>query len=479
VTKRSRATARAAAPRRKPKTPALNLLVALAATLLPLLAIELYFRATYREEWYVEGDFPPGRYPRLNADGLRDVDYGPKLPGAYRILLIGDSFTFGSGVEDDAAIWPAHLERRLAELRPLPEVSAYEVLNGGIAGSLTDKWVALYRQQRELFRPDFVLVVFFVRDGTRMEPVADRLAAGSLARIHAEPLAQLSTTYRYFREKFLAIHFGRQLERFFVDSYVGSAEQTVEWQRAQANLLALRDGAAADGARFGLATFPMLYGLERDPYPFQPAMDALERFCRAHDIPHLSLLPAFRGRQSSDLWVSTANKHPNAEGHAIAAGALLPFVRELMTSPAGGSHPRADETQPSTARAANAARTSARSRRSAHWYPSTSARERMGRSVPAWNASAHARRFNLPLDVRSSVPGATIVTLATDRPTPRRTRRRTASATSAGGRQDSGLASATTCSSSVPARPGAENATTRPRRSPTTPAATVSMSDGA
>jgi hypothetical protein len=326
---RTRATS---APPSRARAAAVNLLTALVATIVPLTAIELYYRATYREEWYVERDFPAGRYPRLNADGLRDVDYGPKQPGSYRILLIGDSFTFGSGVEDDAAIWPAILERRLGELRPLPDVRTYEVLNGGIAGSLTDKWVALYRQQRELFQPDLVLVVFFIRDGTRMEDVQNDLANASLDRIHAEPLARVSKTYRYFREKLLAIHFAHQLERFFVDSYVGTPEQTAEWQRAQRNLVVLRDMAGAGGARFGMASFPMLYGLERAPYPFQPAMDALEAFCRANGVPHLSLLPVFRGRQSSDLWVSTANKHPNAAGHAIAAAALGPFVVQLMES---------------------------------------------------------------------------------------------------------------------------------------------------
>jgi hypothetical protein len=174
---------------------ALNVFTALVATLVPLTAIELYYRATYRAEWYIERDFPPGRYPRLNADGLRDLDYGAKAPGSYRILALGDSFTFGSGVEDDGAIWPAILERRLGELQPLAPVRTYEVLNGGIAGSLTDKWVALYRQQRELFRPDLVLVTFFLRDGTRLEDVQENLASASLDRIHADPLARVSTTY--------------------------------------------------------------------------------------------------------------------------------------------------------------------------------------------------------------------------------------------------------------------------------------------
>ncbi len=311
---------------------ALNLLTALVTVLVALGAIELYYRATYRAEWLTEPEFPPGRYPRLNTVGLRDVDYGPKQPGSYRILLLGDSFTFGSGVVDDAAIWPAIVERRLAELRPLDGVTRYEVLNGGVAGSLTDTWVALFQQQRELFRPDLVLAVFFLRDGTRLEQVQERLADDNLATIRADPLAGISTAYRYHRERWLAINFASLLERFFHDSYVGTAEQTAEWRRAQENLLAIRAATVADGARFAVVIFPMLYGFDRDPYPFQAAMDAVEGFCRANDIPSLSLLPAYAGRRATDLWVSEVNKHPNAAGHAVAADAILPFLTDAMRS---------------------------------------------------------------------------------------------------------------------------------------------------
>jgi hypothetical protein len=54
------------------------------------------------------------------------------------------------------------------------------------------------------------------------------------------------------------------------------------------------------------------------------------RLCREDGIAHPSLLPAFRGRRAADLWVSEINKHPSAEGHALAADALLPFVLVLM-----------------------------------------------------------------------------------------------------------------------------------------------------
>jgi hypothetical protein len=315
------------------RTIAANVLIALVATLVPLCAIEMYYRVTYRAQWYAGHDFPPGHYPHLNADRLRDIDYGPKTLGTYRILLLGDSFTFGSGVEDDDAIWPAIIERRLGELRPLPLVASYEVLNGGLPGSLTDQWVALYGRQKERFRPDLVIVVFFLRDGTRFEYAMNEQAASDLGAIEADRLARISTAYRYFREKWWTFHFAGELSQFFVDSYVGSVAATGEWRRAQRNILSLRDMAAADGSKFALVSFPMLFALDDGVYPFQAAMDAIRDFADANGLAHLSLLPAFRGRRAPDLWVSSTNQHPNREGHAIAASALLPFVREVMQSP--------------------------------------------------------------------------------------------------------------------------------------------------
>jgi hypothetical protein len=37
---------------------------------------------------------------RINAAGLRGAELGPKTPGKERILVLGDSFVFGVGVED-------------------------------------------------------------------------------------------------------------------------------------------------------------------------------------------------------------------------------------------------------------------------------------------------------------------------------------------------------------------------------------------
>jgi hypothetical protein len=79
----------------------------------------------------------------------------------------------------------------------------------------------------------------------------------------------------------------------------------------------------------GLVVFPVLADLKA-PYPFQPSIDALTNYGKELELPTLSLLPAFMGKNGPDLWVSPYNQHPNAMGHQIAADAILPFVRKLL-----------------------------------------------------------------------------------------------------------------------------------------------------
>lgn len=78
-----------------------------------------------------------------------------------------------------------------------------------------------------------------------------------------------------------------------------------------------------------MAVFPVLAQLD-DTYPFRPTSDLVLEWARAEGMPTHDLLPAFLGRDASRLWVSAWDRHPNAEGHALAAQSLLPFARTLL-----------------------------------------------------------------------------------------------------------------------------------------------------
>lgn len=308
------------------------------SVILVAVAAEVWARIVYDAPWHerltLEQRQSQQHVYRENELGLRDVDYpSPKPVDHRRVLILGDSFTFGSGVFDDDRVFPEIIERRLNDSHRPPGVRRIDVLNGGIHGSLTKDWLRLFRRIEDHFQPDVVVSVFFLRDGTMTGSVPaffDPIRKSIVARNRDSWLYRLSYVFRIVRDELDRRLISEAYTKEFHQAYFGEGAETAEWRRAQRHLLRLRDFAAERGAVSGLVVFPVLVDLRADDYPFQRICDEVLRFASRHRIPSLDLLPAFRGRASPELWVSPVDQHPNAEGHRIAAEAILPFVVQLL-----------------------------------------------------------------------------------------------------------------------------------------------------
>lgn len=302
--------------------------------LLGLAAIEVVARLAWTRPWYdqlvAEQADPEWKSKiRKNSLGLRGREpASPRPEGVERVLVLGDSFTFGSGVIDDEAIFVSRLERSLSS-EPGRRV---EILNGGKPGSITGDWLSLLRRVGPAFRPDVVLVVFFLRDGTRTtvgEGFFGPVRSGIAARNRDSWLYRNLYAWRWWRDRLDRREISDRYSREILLAYLGDEEQTAEWRAAQANLRTIRDESAALGARTGLVVFPILADFG-PRHPFLPVIDRIEQAGIEAGLPVLDLLPAFRGEDPSGLWVSPLDQHPNQRGHEIAAQAILPFLRSLL-----------------------------------------------------------------------------------------------------------------------------------------------------
>jgi lysophospholipase L1-like esterase len=98
----------------------------------------------------------------INALGFRDTRDYPldKPPGTFRILVLGDSVTFGHGALSDTT-YPYLLERRLREWRA--DIN-WEVWNLGVPGYNTTQELKYLERIGPRYRPDLVIVGFFEND---------------------------------------------------------------------------------------------------------------------------------------------------------------------------------------------------------------------------------------------------------------------------------------------------------------------------
>ena len=84
----------------------------------------------------------------------------PKPASTTRVLFIGDSFTFGQGVNDDQT-FAAETGRRLKNLCPATRL---EVVNAGVPGFSTSQELALLETEGLALEPDVVVLGFYAND---------------------------------------------------------------------------------------------------------------------------------------------------------------------------------------------------------------------------------------------------------------------------------------------------------------------------
>lgn len=109
--------------------------------------------------------YSPGEYDvrvTTNSVGMRGPREYPvdRAPDTLRILLLGDSFTFGFGVEDDEVV-SAVLEDRLNAVAPGRRA---EALNLGVSGFGQAEEIVTWQERGRQYRPDVVVILYFDND---------------------------------------------------------------------------------------------------------------------------------------------------------------------------------------------------------------------------------------------------------------------------------------------------------------------------
>jgi peptidoglycan/LPS O-acetylase OafA/YrhL len=96
-----------------------------------------------------------------NALGFQGPAYAKeKSPDRLRIMVIGDAFTSAEGVDTDAA-WPRLLVEDLEAFIPGEHV---EVFNFAVTGYGPNQYAAVLKEYVPVYRPDIILIGFFVND---------------------------------------------------------------------------------------------------------------------------------------------------------------------------------------------------------------------------------------------------------------------------------------------------------------------------
>ncbi|MEO8681192.1 MAG: GDSL-type esterase/lipase family protein [Vicinamibacterales bacterium] len=140
---------------------------------------------------------------KINNLGFRDErEYTlAKPPGTFRIIVLGDSVTFGHGAPF-ATTYPFLVEERLKAWRP--DVK-WEVWNLGVPGYNTSQELAYLEQVGRPFSPDLVVVGFYPNDFTANERVAEPSLARRLGSAMQAIVQRTMYSYEFYKRAYLTL----------------------------------------------------------------------------------------------------------------------------------------------------------------------------------------------------------------------------------------------------------------------------------
>ena len=309
----------------------------------------------------------------ISSQGLRDREYNPPRDNEFRIVLVGDSFTFGWGVSAENTL-ASMLEERLAQRDLGQEIS---VVNCGLGGYGPWQEYGLLCERGFPLRPSLVMLQTFVAND-----VGDTLRKENIRLESFQHEEEMRTArwrcYNHWSVRLDNWMSGYSRLHYLVSRYcvrgglpqwcathirllpslpslwipppktgrlwlheVDLAEwyDTLEygWGLLQKDILAIRDECRARGIDF--AAYNMPYPIDAkdadanfdkgtEEYVLDKGTNAIEVFFREAGIPYFSLLDAFRRHPDPQSLYFHVNGHLNEQGNKLVVDAMERFVIE-------------------------------------------------------------------------------------------------------------------------------------------------------
>ena len=321
-----------------------------------------------------------------NSRGFRTAEYArEKAPGSFRVVALGDSFTFASGGVPWPELWTTRLAERLAAATPRP----VELVNLGVPAVGPSFELRLWRLEGAELQADLVLLGLFVGNDFNDErwhvdggafsrwgrpSCAARLLRNLLkgrdplppgAHFEDEPARRLPAGTRGgfavegYADRFAqraALYADEDLARIEsrnmrICDRGRSGEFELLFGRVTAALRLLHADVAAAGGQLALVLIPARCqidtagraaalawaGQPETDFAWELPQQRLAVFLQAEDIPFLDLLPALRVAGSSQELYANGDTHWSPAGNAVVAERVAAWVASQGWPPGASS----------------------------------------------------------------------------------------------------------------------------------------------
>ena len=275
-----------------------------------------------------------------NELDLRDTPY--KADANVKILLLGDSVSWGDGVENVHELMAVKLELLLARADP---GRSYEVINAAVPGYSTFQQ-AIYLQKKGLaLDPDLVILQFCLNDVVERYHViaeygGDNFFLGIDTRESLSGMTGIVVRHSRACELFLRYlqRRGRRQEAYHVQKMARdqlSVEMRQAWELTINEIVAIREMTRQRGIPMLLLIAPYQFQIAAPESRSQP-QKKLAAYATSSNVPFVDLLPGFvaiaQQRNGAGAELFRDENHFSVLGHEVAAQLLVEPVREVLAS---------------------------------------------------------------------------------------------------------------------------------------------------
>ncbi len=263
----------------------------------------------------------------INSKGLRDYEFSYKKPNnIYRIIVLGDSVTFGHGVEISQT-YVKLLEKKLN----FKFSNKFQIINTGIPGYNTKKEADYFEVELYKYNPDMVLVELLFNDAEIFDdPRRKNIKTQQFNLFHARRNIIFSRDFVIagLFKKFL-FHIGVLKDNVYsYNDYIRDTvkENSRSWIEFKESIKRLKDFSIKYNFKIIFVSFIGYRGHGR----YQEVDKKMLKELKRYDIRIIDLRQDFK-REKTDR-VSPVDYHPGPKGHRIAAKGiykkLLPLLKK-------------------------------------------------------------------------------------------------------------------------------------------------------
>src|SRR5881296_1922819 len=257
---------------------------------------------------------------RTNSLGMRGSEPAPPDPSLCRVAAVGDSFTFGFGVEEKAS-YPAVLQEILNRSAAGRE-RRFEVLNFGVVGYNTQDEAVVIERKTLPLDPRLVIIGYVLNDPEiDPRPSLHKYFDPPVWWRHSHVLRLIHLGWNWMHVWWYG---GGDYLRYLY------APDREKWQSVVTAFGRIGALTRERGSRVLVVIFPLVPPDGWISYPYRDLHLQVAQAARKEGFEVVDLLPVFVRYPPSDLRVSVEDGHPNTFGHELAAQAIAEAALTLI-----------------------------------------------------------------------------------------------------------------------------------------------------